>query len=112
MGGQIAQGPAAQSAELKRMVGFNLSLSGFTTTKMASAADTKELQEVATKASAAKERAIAFWDAKINEEDGSFEALFGDPSQTPCTPLYLKLLLSFTTISLPGWSSETFLGNY
>lgn len=33
----------------------------------------------------AKAALIAHWESKINEEDGSFNAVFGDPSQTPCT---------------------------
>lgn len=44
--------------------------------------DLKALGELVA---AAKERAIEYWDAKLNEEDGSFEATFGDPTKTPCT---------------------------
>ena len=40
---------------------------------------------LAAQAAETKARIIAYWDSKINEEDGSFEAVFGDPTKTPCT---------------------------
>ena len=47
---------------------------------------------LATQVAEAKASLIAHWDSKINEEDGSFEAVFGDPSQTPCTHFHASSL--------------------
>lgn len=49
------------------------------------------LTALVAQVSAAKELVINYWDSKINEEDGSFEAIFGDPTQTPCTILTFHL---------------------
>ena len=46
------------------------------------------LKDFSNKVAAAKNALIALWDAKINEDDGSFEAVFGDPSETPCSFLF------------------------
>ena len=50
-----------------------------------SSAESKDITALAARVASLKQRIIADWDAKVNEEDGSFEAVFGDPSKTPCT---------------------------
>ena len=46
-----------------------------------------ESSDIDAQCEAAYKRMRAYWDAKVNEEDGSFETVIGDPTQTPCTSL-------------------------
>ena len=43
------------------------------------------LKDLEAQCDDAYKRLVAHWDSKLNEEDGSFENVFGDPLQTPCT---------------------------
>lgn len=44
-----------------------------------------ETYDLVAQTDAAYRRMLDYWDSKINEASGTFEAVFGDPSQTPCT---------------------------
>jgi hypothetical protein len=47
--------------------------------------ESNALAAVNAKINTLKANLKAKWDETINEDDGSFEFLFGDPSATPCT---------------------------